>query len=125
MANWKRLLKDVLLADGAIDAGEVALMRAEILADGVVDNAEVAFLVQLRNNAAKKCPEFERFFMDALASNILADGVVDAQEARKLRRILFADGKIDSAEKALLKNIKSKATKVCPEFDKLYRDCVK
>lgn len=124
MADWKKLLKDVLLADGTIDAAETQLIKAEIMADGVVDAKEVDFLVDLRNSAKENSPEFERFFFDALASNILADGVIDKGEAKKLRAILFADGVIDAREKAFMKTLRTKAKKTCPEFDALYRECV-
>ncbi len=50
MADWKKLLKDVLLADGTIDAAETKIIKAEIMADGVVDAKEVDFLVGLPRN---------------------------------------------------------------------------
>ena len=124
MADWKKLLKDVLLADGTIDASETRLIKAEIMADGVVDAKEVDFLVDLRNSANENSPEFEKFFFEALTSNILADGVVDKKEAKQIRAILFADGKIDKNEKAFLRSLKAKAKSVCPEFDALYNECV-
>lgn len=124
MANWKKLLKDVLLADGTIDAAETKLIKAEIMADGVVDAKEVEFLVDLRNSATENSPEFEKFFFEALTSNILADGVVDKKEAKQIRAILFADGIIDRREKAFLKALKAKAKSVCAEFDALYKECL-
>ncbi len=124
MADWKKLLKEVLLADGTIDAAETRIIKKEILADGKVDSQEVDFLVDLRNSAKENSSEFEKFFFDALTSNILADGVVDKKEAKRLRSILFADGKIDKREKAFLKALKTKAKNVCPEFDALFKDCV-
>lgn len=124
MADWKKLLKDVLLADGTVDAAETKIIKAEIMADGVVDAKEVDFLVDLRNSAKGNSPEFEKFFFAALTSNILADGVVDKKETKKIRAILFADGKIDREEKAFLKALKAKAKSVCPEFDALYKECV-
>lgn len=124
MADWKKLLKDVLLADGVIDAAETKLIKKEILADGIVDAKEIDFLVDLRNSAKENSPEFEKFFFEALSSNILADGVVDKKETKKLRVIIFADGKVDKQEKAFLKALKNKAKSVCPEFDALYKECV-
>lgn len=124
MADWKKVLSDVLLADGVIDADEVKYLKDEILDDGVVDNEEVDFLVSLRNNAKELSPEFEGFFFSALESNILEDGVIDADEAVKLRAILFADGVIDDNEKAFLNSLKSKAKGTCPEFDALFGECM-
>ena len=125
MANWKKLLKDVLLADGLIDADETKLLKAELWADDVIDEEEVDFLVDLRNSAKECSTEFTTFFFEALASNILEDGVVDADEAAKLREILYADGVIDSDEKAFLDVLKTKAKTLSPEFDVLYADCMK
>ena len=124
MADWKKLLKDVLLADGTVDAAETKLIKAEIMADGVVDDKEVDFLVDLRNSAKVNSPAFEKFFFEALTANILADGVVDKKEAKKIRAILFAGGKIDPGEKKFLKALKAEAKSVCPEFDALYEECV-
>lgn len=124
MADWKKLLKQVLLADGVIDAAETRLIKKEILADGVVDGKEIDFLVELRNAAKKNSPEFEKFFFEALTMNILADGCIDRNEVRKLRSILYADGKIDNREKAFLKKLKARAKKACPEFDGLFKKCV-
>lgn len=124
MADWKKLLTSVLLADGEIDACETKLIKKEIMSDAVVDGPEVAFLVNLRNSAKKLCPEFEKFFFEALTKNILADGIIDAKEAKQLRNILFADGIIDENEKKFLKNLKKIAKKTCPEFDKLCVECL-
>ncbi len=119
MANWKQLLHDILLADGTIDTAETKIMKKEILSDGQVDDEEVDFLVSLRNKAKSAGADFEAFFFEALTSNILADGNIDAPEAKKLRAILFADGKIDAGEKAFMQGLKKKAKKTDPSFDKL------
>ena len=125
MADWKALLQKVLLADGVIDTAEAKLIKKEIMADGVVEADEVDFLVDLRNKAKKCSPEFVKFFFAALSSNLLEDGVIDADEAKKLRKILFADGKIDADEMRFLKGLKKSAKSTCPEFEKLYADCMK
>jgi len=124
MADWKKLLRDVLLADGVIDAEETALIEKEIMADAVVDAEEVDFLVDLRNSAKKTSAEYETFFFAALQKNILADGVIDKDEAVKLREILFADGVIDEGEKTFLKTLKAGAKQTCAEFDALFHECV-
>jgi uncharacterized tellurite resistance protein B-like protein len=125
MADWQALLKEAILADGVIDADETALLKKEILADGVVDQEEVDFLVDLRNRAKSTSPEFDEFFFSALKMNILADGVIDADEAHKLREIIFADGVVDAAEKKFLKDLKESAGKTSPEFEALYKECMK
>lgn len=125
MADWKLLLKRVLLADGVIDAEETKILKNEIYADGIVDEEEKQFLIDLRNSATKPGPEFEKFFFEALKKNILADGVVDAKEAGELREIIFADNVVDENEKKFLKSLRSEAKEVSPEFEKLLRDCLK
>ena len=125
MADWKKLLKAVLLADGSVDASETALLRDEIMADAIVDDEEVEFLVTLRNAAKSTSDEFNAFFFEALKRNILADGVVDAGEVARLRKIIFADGIIDANEKAFMKDLKASAKSVAPEFEALLAECLK
>lgn len=125
MANWKKLLRDVLLADGVIDTAEARLLKAEILADGVVDQEEIDFLVELRNRARSASAEFTAFFFEALQSNILADGIIDDAEAARLRAIIFADGQVDEAEKKFLAALKSGARKTSAGFDALFAECMK
>ena len=120
MANWKVLLKNVLLADGCVDDSEVKIIRKELLADGVVAVDELEFLADLRRRAKQVTPAFDKFFFEALKSNILADGSIDAGETRTIKKILLADGKIDPVELKFLKSLKKAAEKTCPEFDKLY-----
>ena len=66
MADWKKLLKDVLLADGKIDADEAALLRAEIMADGNVDDEEKAFLRELKDGVGESSAEFDALCEECL-----------------------------------------------------------
>lgn len=125
MADWKNMLKNSILADGVIDADETKLLKKGIFADGIVDDEEVDFLVDLKNKAKKTSTEFNKLFYSALKSNILADGVIDAKEARKLHAIIFADGTVDDMEKSFLRGLKKGAKKLSPEFVKLYEKCMK
>lgn len=132
MADWRKLAKAALLADGKIDDVEVKILRKELFADGKIDADEVKFLIDLRNTAQKKAqagnqemnPKFEALFFKAIEANVLRDGKIDAAEARWLRGMLFADGKIDANEKKFLARIKKGAKKTSPEFDKLYEQCM-
>ena len=56
---------------------------------------------------------------------MLADGKIDAAEAKWLRKMLYADKKIDANEKKFLTALKKKATKTSPAFDKLCEECLK
>ncbi len=124
MADLKQL-KANILADGTIDDQEVEVIRRELYADGEIDREEVEFLISLRNEAQSTCPGFEKLFFEALKKNVLADGAIDAEEAAWLRKMLFADGKIDEGEKRFLTDLKKQAKKVGPEFQKLYEECMK
>lgn len=99
--------------------------KLAIFADNIVDQEEVDFLVDLRNSARSRSPEFEEFFFYALKENILADGVVDTEEAKKLREIIFADGVVNDAEQKFLQELKRDAKKTSPEFDTLFDECMK
>src|SRR5262245_8749837 len=124
MANLKTL-KDTILADGVIDDAEVEIIRRDLFADGVIDQDEVEFLIAVRNEAQRVCPAFEALFFDAIKQNVLTDGAIDAEEANWLRRMLFADGRIDEGEKKFLADLKAGASRVSPEFQRLYDDCMK
>ena len=61
----------------------------------------------------------------AIEENVMADGKIDAAEARWLKDMLFADGKIDANEKKFLIRIKKAAKQTSPQFDALYDQCMK
>ena len=60
-------LKDCVLADGRVGAGEAAWLRTVLLADGVVQDEERKFLHELRGEAGQSSPEFEALFAEAMA----------------------------------------------------------
>lgn len=130
MADWRKLALTAILADGVIDDAEVKILKKELWADGKIDDEEVQFLIDLRNTAQKKAkgelhPGFEKLFFKAIEENVLQDGQIDDAEARWLRKMLFADGKIDANEKKFLTRIKKAATKgTSPAFNKLYDECM-
>jgi hypothetical protein len=132
MADFRKLALEAILADGAIDDGEVRVLQKELWADGKIDAKEVEFLIELRNTAQKKAkakkaevnPKFETLFFKAIEQNVLRDGRISGREANWLRKMLFADGKIDDNEKKFLNKIKKAATKTSAEFDQLYQECV-
>src|SRR5450631_908964 len=117
MADFRKLAIAALLADGKIDDTEVKVIKKELYADGKIDKSEVGFLIDLRNAAQKKAAggalstAFENLFFKAISDNVLKDGVIDGKEAAWLRKMLFADGKIDEGEKKFMKKLKAGATK--------------
>ena len=132
MADFRKLALEAILADGKIDDAEVKVLQREFWADDKIDAKEVEFLIELRNSAQKKAkakkeevnPKFETLFFKAIEQNVLRDGKVSAKEANWLRKMLFADGKIDDNEKKFLNRVKKSATKTSPEFDQLFQECV-
>jgi hypothetical protein len=121
MADWKKLAKKLILADGYIEEKEADLIKEAILEDGVVSKSEAEFLIDLRNSAKKAVQKFHLFVFEVVKKAILADGVISADEAKWLERFLLADGKVDELEKAFLKDLASSAKKTCPEFDALVK----
>ena len=55
----------------------------------------------------------------------LADGKIDDEEVKILRKALWADGKIDANEKKFLARIKKAAKTTSPAFEALYKQCMK
>jgi hypothetical protein len=131
MADWQKVAIAAILADGKIDDDEVKVLRKELYADGKIDKKEVAFLIDLRNAAQKRAKgadinvNFEKLFFKAIEDNVLADGSIDATEAKWLRSMLFADNKIDENEKKFLTKLKKTAKKTSPAFETLYEECMK
>jgi hypothetical protein len=124
MAEWRKLAKQTLLADGHIDTREVKVLREALFADNKIDKSELDFLNELRNEAPSYVRAFVDLFIEGVKSHILADGDISATEAAWLRKAIMADGKVDDDEKRLLNELKAEAKSTCPEFDALFAECV-
>jgi uncharacterized tellurite resistance protein B-like protein len=130
MADFRKLSIAALLADGKIDDTEVKVIKKELYADGKIDKKEVEFLIELRNAAQKKAkggtlsPAFENLFFKAVQDNVLDNGIISTKEAGWLRKMLYADKRIDENEKKFLKKLKGAAHKTSPAFDALYNECL-
>jgi hypothetical protein len=61
-----RAVKDHVLADGRIDAGEAAWLRQVLFADGTLRDEERKFLHELKGEAGHTSPEFEALFAEAM-----------------------------------------------------------
>jgi len=111
-------LKKSLLADGVIDAAEVASLRAKLFADGVIDQEEADLVFELNDatSGAKNDPSWQTLFVDAISAYLLADGVVDDKEAKWLLAHIEKDGEYDQNEKALIMNLKAKAKSLSPKL---------
>ena len=121
MADWKKLCKQFILADGYIEEKETDLIKAEILADGVVNKSEAEFLIDLRKSAPKAVQKFHLFVFEVVKKAILADGEISAAEAAWLQKFLLADGKVDDTGEGVPDDLKDSAKKTCPEFDAMVK----
>jgi hypothetical protein len=119
-----RKLKATVLADGVIEDHEVEVICRELYADGTIDKDVVEFFLALRNEARAVCPAFEGLLFEAVKLNVLTDGLIGAEEAEWLRRLLYADGRIDGRGRKLLRELGRQAERVSPEFQRLYDECV-
>ena len=120
-----RAIEEKILANGRVDTPELELLQHELYADGKIDRKEADFLVELHKRVQHKTPAFEHFFYQAIKHHILEDGRIDAEEAGWLRQMLFADGKIDDLERKFLHELKGEAKSAGPEFEKLFKECMK
>ena len=124
MPNFREI-EERILANGRVESPELDALRQLLYADGTIDRQEADFLVELHKRVQHKTPAFEHFFYQAIKHHILADGMIDAEEAAWLRQMLFADGKIDDAERKFLHELKGEAREVGPEFEALFKECMK
>lgn len=111
------LAKDII-ADGIVDADEVAKIRERLYADGIIDRDEAEFLFTINDAVSGKINDagWKKLFVEALTSHVLEDeespGEIDEDEANWLIQKIQSDGQIDDCEKALLLSIKQKAKSI-------------
>jgi uncharacterized tellurite resistance protein B-like protein len=125
MADWKKLAKRVVLADGRIDAHEAHLIRVVVEADKKLTDETVDFLVDLRDHATEMDRAFTDFFFEAMEKHILTRKKIEAPEVKKIRKIIMSDGRVDPDEKKFLQTLANKAKKKAPSFQKLVEECMK
>ena len=121
MADWRKLAKNLALADGRIDSKEADIIRKEFLADGKIDRSELEWLIDVRKSGAASVAAFDQLVFECLKKVVLADGKIDAKEAAWLTKFIFADGKVDEGEKKFLRDLKAGAKSTAPEFDALLK----
>ena len=105
-------LEKAILADGVIDADEVAQLRALLYDDGVIDRDEAELLFRLNDGCTSHHSSWEDLFLDALVAHLLEDedspGELDKDEAAWLADKILADGEVDELERALLVRLQDK-----------------
>ncbi|HEV3255454.1 MAG TPA: hypothetical protein VG013_01115 [Gemmataceae bacterium] len=120
-----RLIEHDILTNGRVDGPELDVLRRQLYAGGTIDRRGADFLVELHKRVQHLTPAFEQFFYQAIKDHILAHGRIDAEEAAWLRRMLFADGKIDDEERKFLHELKGEAEQVSREFEVLFAESMK
>jgi uncharacterized membrane protein YebE (DUF533 family) len=119
------VLKKEILEDGVIDAQEVKEIEGIINEDGKIDKAEADFMFELNDAVSGKNnhSSWQDLFVKTLSSFVLDDdasnGEIDENETEYLVNQIHGDGKIDSTEKALLENLKSKLGSLPESLEKL------
>jgi uncharacterized membrane protein YebE (DUF533 family) len=119
-------LKNEILADGIIDAAEVAEVREVLFADGSIETEEAEFLFEINNAVSgnQNHPSWSDLFIEAISSYLLDDaksqGEIDADEAEWLFEKINGDGMIDELERTLLLNLKSKVKSFPSKLESLF-----
>ena len=119
-----RTLQTKILANGKIEGHEVELLRNQLSADGKIDRKEAELLIELYKRVDQIAPAFEQFFYKIIKQHVLTNDTIDAEIAAWLRQMIFADGKVNEREKKLLRELKGEASRVSPEFQALYEECL-
>jgi hypothetical protein len=120
-----RQIEQEILATGKADGPELERLRRELYAHGKIERPEADFLVELHKRVQHRTPAFEQFFYQAIKDHILAHGRIDAEEAAWLRRMLFADGKLEDEERKFLHELKGEAKQLSREFETLFAESMK
>ena len=120
-----REIEQDILATGKVDGPELERLRRELYAHGKIERPEADFLVELHKRVQHPTPAFEQFFYQAIKDHILAHGRIDAEEAAWLRRMLFADGKLEDEERKFLHELKGEAKQLSREFETLFAESMK
>lgn len=116
-------VKEAVLDDGVVDLEEVQMLKKVIYGEGgaggtSVDRSEADLLFEINDAVTGKdnTTEWTEFFVEAISSHVLDDdespNEIDEAEGDWLISQIEGDGEYDETEKALLANIKAKATAI-------------
>jgi len=120
MANKKLLEKaaTAILKDGRVDESEAIELRELLYSDKIIDRDECDLLFRLAAETTGNHEKFDNLFIQGVSDHVLKDpsspGKINKAQAKYLIAKIWADGKVDDLEKALLNNIKKQATEIHP-----------
>lgn len=117
MADWRKMAKQILLADGTIDEREVAALRKEFFADNSIDDIELEFLFDLRNTAKGVKASFNVLLIDALKNCMLVNGTLKPGGVSTLRHLMVSNGQLDAGEKVFVQHLRAALKQPSPDLD--------
>jgi uncharacterized membrane protein YebE (DUF533 family) len=120
-----RQVEQDIMTTGKVDKAELEILRQQLYARGGIDRQGADFLVELHKRVQHLTPAFEHFFYQAIKDYILAQGRINPEMTSWLRRMLFADGKIDDQERKFLHELHGEAKEVSYEFAALVGESMK
>jgi hypothetical protein len=125
MADYRKLVIDLIAADGTFDATETKVLKKALWSDGKITREEVYFIGELRAVLVKKSKGeptegIDKFFLAALHENVLGNGIISAEEVDIIKKHVIGDKRLVAHAKKFLDGLKKKATTIPPEFDALY-----
>lgn len=119
MACLRELLRSEILRDKKITHDETEVIQEYIRSVGRLDLEDVKFLVELLSDASEVCPAFDELFFPVLKEVLLGDGQIGLDEQFYLLKMLYSDGTVRDSEKQFLRELKSEAKTITPEFEQL------
>ncbi len=115
-------LEKAIIADGVVDSEEVGQLRDRLYDDGIIDREEADMLFNINDAVSGHAndPAWQELFVQAISDHLLQDdvspGEIDEDELKWLIERIEGDGKLDDCEKALLANLKRRATSLSSEM---------
>jgi hypothetical protein len=120
-----RQIEQDILAIGKVEGQELEKLRRWVRDGRKIDRQTADFLVDLHKRVQHRTPAFEKFFYQAIKDHILALGRISKEESAWLRRMLFANGKIDDEGRKFLHELEGEAKEVSYEFEALFNESKK
>jgi len=124
MADWRKMARAILLADGTIDEREVAAIRKELFADGTIDDNRTGgscSTCATRPGVVKA--SFNVLLVEALKSCLLDKGALKPG-ALSLLRHHIGGGKIDAGKKVFLQHLRAAIARPPADFETYYTQCM-
>jgi len=98
--SWKKLFVGAITrhvledetSPGVVDDDEAKYLMEKMSADGKVDDVELETLVSITQKATSCTDEFNQYVLRAAEQAVLEDGIIDDDEVRMIRDIIYGFG---------------------------------